>query len=412
MLEELNALSAEGLGIHSVVDIEASASGEILRAETVVQPGGGGGPLHRHRFQEERFAILEGEIIGRIGGSRLRVRAGETFVVPPDAPHTFSVEADQPARFITEFRPGLRLAEFFAQLFWLADHGHVDAKGRIHPLQAAVLARAFPREFFYLPTIPAALQQAIARPLAALARRRGYTADPAGLAGPAASVAAQGNGNAARGDDRRVSHPDPCAPADRRAIEPGELWENPVTRERAVIVELPWQNSEGRAVAELTALPGARVMGEHLHAGLHERFSVLEGELTMVRDGRRSVLRAGDSAHIEPGVWHDWWNEAEADAVVRVEIAPGERFVHMIETLFGLAREGHVNSKGMPSPLQLALTAQEFSDVIVFRKPSRWVQRIMFGALAPIATRRGYRATYPSLSRTTMAPRPTHAASG
>jgi quercetin dioxygenase-like cupin family protein len=141
MLEELNALSAEGLGIHSVVDIEASASGEILRAETVVQPGGGGGPLHRHRFQEERFAILEGEIIGRIGGSRLRVRAGETFVVPPDAPHTFSVEADQPARFITEFRPGLRLAEFFAQLFWLADHGHVDAKGRIHPLQAAVLAR-------------------------------------------------------------------------------------------------------------------------------------------------------------------------------------------------------------------------------------------------------------------------------
>src|SRR5215216_4988943 len=160
LLEELNALSAEGLGIHSVVDIEASASGEILRAETVVQPGGGGGPLHRHRFQEERFAILEGEIIGRIGGSRLRVRAGETFVVPPDAPHTFSVEADQPARFITEFRPGLRLAEFFAQLFWLADHGHVDAKGRMNPLQAA------------------------------LARRRGYTADPAGLAGAAANVAA------------------------------------------------------------------------------------------------------------------------------------------------------------------------------------------------------------------------------
>jgi hypothetical protein len=53
-------------------------------------------------------------------------------------------------------------------------------------------------------------------------------------------------------------------------------------------------------------------------------------------------------------VWHDWWNEAEADAVVRVEVTPGERFVHMIETLFGLAREGHVDAKGMPSALQLA----------------------------------------------------------
>jgi quercetin dioxygenase-like cupin family protein len=202
-----------------------------------------------------------------------------------------------------------------------------------------------------------------------------------------------------------VSHPDASAPADRRPIEPGEVWENPVTLERAVVLELPWQNGEGRGVAELTALPGARVTGEHLHPALHERLSVLQGELTVVRDGRRSVLGVGERAHIEPGVWHDWWNDAQAHAVVRVQFTPGERFVHMIETMFGLAREGHVNAKGMPNPLQLALTAQEFSDVIVFRKPPRQAQRLVFAALTPIAKRRGYRATYPSLSRTTLAPR-------
>ena len=109
---------------------------------------------------------------------------------------------------------------------------------------------------------------------------------------------------------------------------------------------------------------------------------------------------------IEPGIWHDWWNEGDVDAIVRVEIRPGERFVHMIETLYGLAREGHVNKHGMPHPLQLALFATEFSDVIVFRKPPAAVQRVLFGALTPIARRRGYRATYPSLSRTTLAPRP------
>jgi quercetin dioxygenase-like cupin family protein len=59
---------------------------------------------------------------------------------------------------------------------------------------------------------------------------------------------------------------------------------------------------------------------------LHEHFSVLEGELTVVRAGQRSVLHAGESAHIEPGVWHDRWNEAHADAVVRVAVTPGERF--------------------------------------------------------------------------------------
>ena len=209
-----------------------------------------------------------------------------------------------------------------------------------------------------------------------------------------------------------MSHPDPVAPADRRPIEPGEVLENPVTRERAVALELPWQNPQGRAVAELTALPGARVLGEHLHPSLHERFTVVQGELTVVRDGRRSRLCAGEGADIEPGTWHDWWNEGEADAIVRVEITPGERFVHLIETTFGLAREGHVNANGMPNPLQLALTAQEFSDVIVFRRPPPRVQRVVFSALAPIARRRGYRATYPSLSRTTLAPRSPHAAPG
>ena len=209
-----------------------------------------------------------------------------------------------------------------------------------------------------------------------------------------------------------MSHPDPLAPADRRPIEIGEVLENPVTRERAVVLELPWHNAQGRAVAELTAFPGARVLGEHLHPSLHERFTVLRGELTVVRDGRRSTLHAAQSADIAPGTWHDWWNEAAEEAIVRVEVTPGERFVHLIETTFGLAREGHVNAKGMPGPLQLALTAQEFSDVVVFRKPPPRVQRVAFAALAQIARRRGYRATYPSLSRTTLAPRSPRAASG
>lgn len=203
-----------------------------------------------------------------------------------------------------------------------------------------------------------------------------------------------------------MSHPDLSAQPDLRPIEPGEVFENPVTRERAMIIELPWQNREGRAVAELTALPGARVVGEHMHPALHESFSVLQGELTVVRDGQRSTLGAGERAHIEPRVWHDWFNEANVDAVVRVQVTPGERFAHMIETLFGLAREGHVDGKGMPNLLQLALTAQEFSDVIVLRKPPPSVQRVVFGALGPIARRRGYRPTYASLSRATLAPRP------
>jgi quercetin dioxygenase-like cupin family protein len=201
-----------------------------------------------------------------------------------------------------------------------------------------------------------------------------------------------------------MSHPDPNGPPDLRPIQKGEVWENPVTRERATILELPNENADRRSVAELTALAGAKVIGEHRHPGVVERFTVLEGELTLKVDGRISVLGQGQSATIAQNVWHDWWNASDRDARVRVEITPGERFGHMVETLFGLARLGHTDSHGLPNALQLALFAREFSDTMVLRSPPLAVQRVIFGALAPIAYWRGYRATYPQLSRTTLAP--------
>ena len=201
-----------------------------------------------------------------------------------------------------------------------------------------------------------------------------------------------------------MSHPDPNGPPDLTPIQVGDVLE-PVTRERATILELPWKNPEGRSVAELVALVGSRVVGEHRHPAMAERFSVLEGELTVKLDGQSSILREGETGVVERGAWHDWWNASDRDARVRVEATPGERFAHLVETLFGLARLGYTDAKGRPNPLQLAVLGQEFSDVVVFRSPPPAVQRVIFGALAPIARWRGYRGTYPQLSRTVLAPR-------
>jgi mannose-6-phosphate isomerase-like protein (cupin superfamily) len=132
-----------------------------------------------------------------------------------------------------------------------------------------------------------------------------------------------------------MSHPDPHGQPDLTPITVGEVFENPVTRERCVIVERPWDNAEGRLTSETTALVGSRVAGEHYHPALVERFTVLEGELTVKCDGQTSMLRSGEAAVSQAGVWHDWWNAADRDARVRVEITPGERFAHLIETLFG-----------------------------------------------------------------------------
>ena len=141
------------------------------------------------------------------------------------------------------------------------------------------------------------------------------------------------------------------------------------------------------------------------HPAIVERFTVIEGELTVKRNGQTDLLGEGKTAVAEVGVWHDWWNAGEHDACVRVEITPGERFLHMIETFFGLARLGHTDSQGMPRLLQLVPIASEFSDVVEFRSPPAAVQLIVFGALAPVARWRGYSGTYPQFSRSVLAPR-------
>jgi hypothetical protein len=61
-----------------------------------------------------------------------------------------------------------------------------------------------------------------------------------------------------------------------------------------VILERPWDNPAGRVTGELTALVGARVMGEHRHPALVEQFTALEWALSILRFGGRDGIRTHD----------------------------------------------------------------------------------------------------------------------
>ena len=175
----------------------------------------------------------------------------------------------------------------------------------------------------------------------------------------------------------------------------GDISENPVTGERA-IVRIGTEDTNGeRIVVDLYIQPGGAVMGEHVHAVIEERFMVLEGKVGFRLNGKESVAEKGMTLLVSPGIPHDWWNAGIEVALVRVEISPATRFEIMIQNAFGLAQDGQVNKKGMPNPFQLVLFAQEFEDVVTFTKPPRIVQKIMFGVLSPIARLLGYKGSYP-----------------
>jgi quercetin dioxygenase-like cupin family protein len=132
---------------------------DVLIGETWVSPGGGAGPLHRHLHQEERFEVHEGAITVRLGRTRHVLKAGDTFTVPPGAPHTFVNHTGAEAHIRTYFTPPMRLEQLFGELAAIGGKPSLGQAGR--------LMADYRDEFFYLAYVPVALQRAVG----ALARR-------------------------------------------------------------------------------------------------------------------------------------------------------------------------------------------------------------------------------------------------
>jgi quercetin dioxygenase-like cupin family protein len=181
----------------------------------------------------------------------------------------------------------------------------------------------------------------------------------------------------------------------RPADTPGTVIVNRVTGERGTVVVSAAMTGGEYLRAELVAVPGGHVAGEHFHPHQEERFEVLEGELTYKLDGTQGVARAGETLIIPQGSVHDWWNASGEPARALVEVRPARNFEAMITAIWGLANEGRTNSRGMPGPLQLAVIAEAYAEDVVFTSPPPWVQRLMIRILAPIGRALGRKAHDP-----------------
>jgi quercetin dioxygenase-like cupin family protein len=174
----------------------------------------------------------------------------------------------------------------------------------------------------------------------------------------------------------------------------GEVSENPVTGERVVCLTDPFEHPDRVLVAHLFVAPGGRVATAHTHPNLRERFQVLSGQVGFLIGEEEHVLGPGDTAEVPPQTLHDWWQLGDEEAQVVAEVEPGIRFVQMVGTMFGLARDGKSDAKGLPKPLQLAVSMREFSDTIVIASPPPAVQKLVFGLLAPLGRARGLEPYY------------------
>ncbi len=163
------------------------SGGRLVRMDSY-NPPGPFEPVHVHPEQGSTAEILSGSLVFVIRGREVRLGPGSRVEVPPDTPHTFRNEGPADAHSIMEFRPALRIAEFFETLFELARRGDLNAHGLPSALQLSLSVPAFGREI-RLASPPWPVQRLALAPLAPLARLRGLR--PTYGWGPVVAAAAE-----------------------------------------------------------------------------------------------------------------------------------------------------------------------------------------------------------------------------
>ena len=177
-------------------------------------------------------------------------------------------------------------------------------------------------------------------------------------------------------------------------IRTGDTIVNPITGETLTFLAASCDTGGEYVLVECTVEPDGFVASPHVHPSQSETFTVVKGLLGIKAGRQVRHLAPGESAVVEPGTGHRFWNASDVRAVFRCEIRPALQFESLIETMFGLAEDGKTNAKGMPNPFRLAVIANAHFDTVRLPVVPAFAQKAALAMGAPLGKLLGYEPTY------------------
>jgi quercetin dioxygenase-like cupin family protein len=145
---------------------------------------------------------------------------------------------------------------------------------------------------------------------------------------------------------------------------------------------------------EVTYEAGGKPPPPHFHPSQDEHFQVVEGQLRARVDGRKWLLKPGETLSVERGAHHQLWNGGDTPARVVWRTTPRLRTEDWFAELDALQRVGRAGRNGMPGPLSLAPLVTEYRDVFRPAIKPRPLVRAGLVVLAFAGRLTGHRAKY------------------
>ena len=131
----------------------------------------------------------------------------------------------------------------------------------------------------------------------------------------------------------------------------------------------------------------------HYHPFQEEQFEVLRG-VFRVRIGEvEHTYQAGDKFTVPIATPHWMHNISDEEGRLLWQVRPALKTQDFFTIMWGLAAAEKTDANGLPNLWQLAVILHEYRHEFRASSPPYFVQRILFGLLAPIGRWRGYRAT-------------------
>jgi quercetin dioxygenase-like cupin family protein len=189
---------------------------------------------------------------------------------------------------------------------------------------------------------------------------------------------------------------------ERPVAKAGDVIENPITGERITFLKTT-QETNGELLRFEYVLPPGFTIPEHVHPHQEERHEVLSGALRGRVGGQQRDYGEGERVVGPAGVPHAWQNPSSEEELRFIsELRPPLVFETLLETSFGLARDGKTTKQGIPkNPLQLAVLVDEIRGTFYSSRVPIAVQEAflaLFSVLASVGRLLGYRARYEKYS--------------
>lgn len=135
----------------------------------------------------------------------------------------------------------------------------------------------------------------------------------------------------------------------------------------------------------------------HIHVLQDEHFEVESGKLTIVLDGKKRVLNAGESIFLEKGSRHNHYNDHDEPVVFVQTVTPALDIEFLLENIIGMTKDGKMPN-GKAGLIQELVTLKYLDSKSFLADIPIGVQKVMMQIIAPIGRLFGYRAIYAKYS--------------